>query len=152
MLSRVHSGVLMGVDACLVDVEVDAAMGMPGCEIVGLPDNAVRESKARVYSAIRNCGLSLPPRRLTINLAPADIRKDGTGFDLPFALGVLATSGAILAHPFDSYLFAGELALDGTIKPIRGALSLAVAARDAGLSRSVETVTNIRTPLGAQGW
>ena len=76
MLARVHSAALMGVDAVLVDVEVDASLGLPGCEIVGLPDSAVRESKARVYAAIRNCHLELPPRRLTINLAPADIRSD----------------------------------------------------------------------------
>ena len=79
MLARVHSAALMGVDAVLVDVEVDASLGLPGCEIVGLPDSAVRESKARVYAAIRNCHLELPPRRLTINLAPADIRKEQRG-------------------------------------------------------------------------
>ncbi|MBR2979500.1 MAG: YifB family Mg chelatase-like AAA ATPase [Myxococcaceae bacterium] len=133
MLARIHSGVLMGVDAVKIDVEVDASLGMPCFEIVGLPDNAVRESKARVHAALRNCNYKLPARRMTVNLAPADIRKDGTGFDLPIALGVLATMGIFEADLVENFLFAGELALDGSIKAIRGALSLAVAARKAGL-------------------
>lgn len=151
MLARVHSAALMGVDAVLVDVEVDASLGLPGCEIVGLPDSAVRESKARVYAAIRNCHLELPPRRLTINLAPADIRKDGTGFDLPFALGVLVTAGAILSAPLEGFLFAGELTLDGSIKPIRGALSLAVAARNAGLQGVVLPAESAREASVVEG-
>lgn len=133
MLARIRSGVLMGVDAVLIDVEVDASMGLPCFEIVGLPDNAVRESKARVHAALRNCDYKLPARRMTVNLAPADIRKDGTGFDLPIALGALATTGAFETSKVEQHLFAGELALDGSIKPIRGALSLAVAARKSGL-------------------
>ena len=145
MLARVRSGALMGVDAVLIDVEVDASAGMPIFEIVGLPDNAVRESKARVHSALRNCQHRLPARRMTVNLAPADIRKDGTGFDLPIALGALATTGAIASGPLlEEHLFAGELALDGSIKSIRGALSLAVAARDAGLRGIVLPKSNAR--------
>jgi magnesium chelatase family protein len=134
MLSKVRSGALMGVDAVVVDVEVDMALGLPFFAIVGLPDNAVKESKVRVASAIRNCDFELPLKRVTVNLAPADIRKDGTGFDLPIALGVLAAGGILDPDRLAGHLFAGELALDGNIKPIRGALPLAVAARDAGLS------------------
>jgi magnesium chelatase family protein len=133
MLAVVRSGALMGVDAVIVDVEVDMALGMPFFAIVGLPDSAVRESKVRVLSAIRNCGYELPLKKVTVNLAPADIRKDGTGFDLPIALGVLAAAGILEPSVLDKHLFSGELALDGTIKPIRGALPLAVAARDASL-------------------
>jgi magnesium chelatase family protein len=133
MLSLVRSGALMGVDAVIVDVEVDMAMGMPLFSIVGLPDNAVKESKVRVISAIKNCNFQLPMKKVTVNLAPADIRKDGTGFDLPIALGVLAAGGLLEVGALEHHLFAGELALDGSIKPIRGALPLAVAARDAGL-------------------
>jgi magnesium chelatase family protein len=144
MLARVRSGALMGIDAVLVDVEVDASRGMPCFEIVGLPDNAVRESKARVHSALRNCDYRLPARRMTVNLAPADIRKDGTGFDLPIALGALATTGAIETTRVEQHLFAGELALDGSIKAIRGALSLAVAARNAGLRGIVLPKCNAR--------
>jgi len=133
MLARVRCGALMGVDAVVVDVEVDMALGMPFFSIVGLPDNAVKESKVRVISAIKNCAFELPSKRVTVNLAPADIRKDGTGFDLPIALGVLAAGRLLEPECLEHHLFAGELALDGSIKPVRGALPLAVAARDAGL-------------------
>lgn len=133
MLARVRSGALMGVDAVVVDVEVDMSLGLPLFAIVGLPDNAVKESKVRVASAIKNCEFQLPSKKVTVNLAPADIRKDGTGFDLPIALGVLAAGGVLDPACVEQHLFAGELALDGSIKSIRGALPLAVAARDAGL-------------------
>ena len=133
MLATIKSGALMGVDAVVVDVEVDMALGMPFFAIVGLPDNAVKESKVRVLSAIKNCSFELPLKKVTVNLAPADIRKDGTAFDLPIALGVLAAAQIVEAGALSQHLFAGELALDGSIKPIRGALPLAVAARDAGL-------------------
>ena len=133
MLATVKSGALMGVDAVVVDVEVDMAMGMPFFAIVGLPDSAVKESKVRVLSAIKNCGYELPLKKVTVNLAPADIRKDGTAFDLPIALGVLAAAGILETRSLEHHLFAGELALDGSVKPIRGALPLAVSARDAKL-------------------
>lgn len=133
MLATVKSGALMGVDAIVVDVEVDMALGMPFFAIVGLPDSAVKESKVRVLSAIKNCGFELPLKKVTVNLAPADVRKDGTAFDLPIALGVLAAAGIIEPEALAQHLFAGELALDGCVKPIRGALPFAVSARDAGL-------------------
>jgi magnesium chelatase family protein len=123
----------MGIDAVMIAVEVDVSLGLPYFDIVGLPDSAVRESKVRVKSAIKNCDIHLPHKRITVNLAPADIRKDGTAFDMPLALGVLASGGFLAAPALESYLFAGELALDGTVRPIRGALPFAVAARDAGL-------------------
>ena len=151
MLAMVRSGALMGVDAVVVDVEVDMAMGMPFFAIVGLPDNAVKESKVRVISAIKNCDYQLPLKRLTVNLAPADIRKDGTGFDLPIALGLLAAGGILEVAALERHLFAGELALDGSIKPIRGALPLAVAARDAGLAGIYVPEPNAREASVVEG-
>lgn len=132
MLACVKSGALIGIDAVLVDVEVDMTMGLPYFNVVGLPEGAVRESKVRVVSALKNSGFDLPQKRITVNLAPADIRKEGAAFELPIALGVLASSEMLEASPLHQYLFGGELSLDGTLKPIRGVLPLAVAARDGG--------------------
>jgi magnesium chelatase family protein len=151
MLATVRSGALMGVDAVVVDVEVDMAMGLPFFALVGLPDSAVKESKVRVASAIKNCGFDLPSKKVTVNLAPADIRKDGTGFDLPIALGVLAAAGIVEPAALESHLFAGEIALDGCIKPIRGALPLAVAARDAGLKGIYVPKENAREASVVEG-
>jgi magnesium chelatase family protein len=151
MLAMVKSGALMGVDAVVVDVEVDMALGMPFFAIVGLPDNAVKESKVRVLSAIKNCSYELPLKKVTVNLAPADIRKDGTAFDLPIALGVLAAAQILEPGALAQHLFAGELALDGSIKPIRGALPLAVAARDAGLKGIVVPRENAREASVVEG-
>jgi magnesium chelatase family protein len=151
MLATVRSGALMGVDAVVVDVEVDMAMGLPFFALVGLPDSAVKESKVRVASAIKNCGFDLPSKKVTVNLAPADIRKDGTGFDLPIALGVLAAAGIVEPAALERHLFAGEIALDGCIKPIRGALPLAVAARDAGLKGIYVPKENAREASVVEG-
>jgi magnesium chelatase family protein len=151
MLAMVRSGALTGVDAVVVDVEVDMACGMPFFAIVGLPDNAVKESKVRVAAAIKNCEYQLPTKRVTVNLAPADLRKDGTAFDLPIALGVLAAAGILEASALAGSLFAGELALDGSIKPIRGALPLAVAARDAGLKSIYIPEPNAREASVVEG-
>lgn len=132
MLARVKSGALMGVDAVVVEVEVDMSLGMPFFNVVGLPEGAVRESKVRVISALKNGGFTLPQKRITVNLAPADLKKEGATFELPIALGVLAAAGLLELEPLQGYLFGGELALDGALKPIRGVLPLALAARDGG--------------------
>jgi magnesium chelatase family protein len=132
MLATVRSGALMGVDAVVVEVEVDMALGLPYFNLVGLPEGAVRESKVRVISALKNSGFELPQKRITVNLAPADIRKEGAAFELPIALGVLAAAGLMGEESLGQHLFGGELSLDGAIKPIRGVLPLAVAARDGG--------------------
>ena len=132
MLARVRSGALMGVDAVVVEVEVDMALGLPYFNLVGLPEGAVKESKVRVISALKNSGFELPQKRITVNLAPADIRKEGAAFELPIALGVLAAAGLMSERSLGNHLFGGELSLDGAIKPIRGVLPLAVAARDGG--------------------
>jgi magnesium chelatase family protein len=132
MLATVRSGALIGVDAVVVEVEVDMALGLPYFNVVGLPEGAVRESKVRVISALKNTGFDLPQKRITVNLAPADIRKEGAAFELPIALGVLAAAGLMPEEPLAGYLFGGELSLDGALKPIRGVLPLAIAARDGG--------------------
>jgi magnesium chelatase family protein len=133
MLAKVRSSALFGIDAILVDVEVDIAPGLPQFATVGLPDGAVKESKDRVKSALKNSGYDFPARRITVNLAPADLKKEGTSFDLPMSIGILAATGIVNHARLKEYLLLGELSLDGSIKPIRGCLSVAVAAKKAGL-------------------
>ncbi|MBI4715142.1 MAG: YifB family Mg chelatase-like AAA ATPase [Nitrospirae bacterium] len=133
MLSRVFTSVLMGIDPHVVEVEVDMAQGgLPYFSVVGLPDAAVRESRDRIRAAIHNTGLEFPVRKITVNLAPADIKKEGTSFDLPIAVGVLTASGVVNPERARQYLIVGELALDGRIRPVSGALSMALAARETG--------------------
>ena len=129
MLAKVLSGALLGIDAYPVEVEVDIAQGLPQFATVGLPEGAVKESKDRVKSAIKNSGYEFPVRRITINLAPADIRKEGAAFDLPMAVGLLAATGLVPLARVSRYLLMGELSLDGCIKPVRGVLPVAAAAR-----------------------
>ncbi|MFH0809573.1 MAG: YifB family Mg chelatase-like AAA ATPase [Pseudomonadota bacterium] len=134
MLAKVLSAAIKGIDAYLVEVEVDLSNGLPCFAIVGLPEGAVRESKERVKSALKNSGFRFPDKRITVNLAPADTRKEGTGLDLPIAVGILLASGMLTLKNAPDYLLLGELSLDGGIKPVRGALPAAVTARDAGLA------------------
>lgn len=129
MLAKVLSGALIGIDAYPVEVEVDIARGLPQFSTVGLPEGAVKESKDRVKSAIKNSGYEFPARRITINLAPADIRKDGAAFDLPMAVGLLTATGAFKPEREGRYLLMGELSLDGRVKPVKGVLPVAAAAR-----------------------
>ncbi|MGB9617923.1 MAG: YifB family Mg chelatase-like AAA ATPase [Desulfomonilaceae bacterium] len=132
MLARVHTAALIGIDAYPIEVEVDVYAGLPSIAVVGLPDNAVRESIARVKSAIVNTGYPFPPRRITINLAPAGLKKEGSGFDLPIAIGILSALEMLPPDILKDYLLVGELSLDGRVKPVRGALSVALRARDDG--------------------
>jgi len=129
MLARILSAALYGIEAYPVEVEVDMAQGLPQFATVGLPEGAVKESKDRVRSAIRNAGFSFPSRRITINLAPADRRKDGAAFDLPMAIGILRAGGMVPDDEGKPYVLLGELSLDGRVKPVRGVLPVAVAAR-----------------------
>ena len=129
MLAKVLSGALLGIDAYPVEVEVDIAQGLPQFATVGLPEGAVKESKDRVKSAIKNSGYEFPVRRITINLAPADIRKEGAAFDLPMAVGLLTATGLVPVEKAERYLLMGELSLDGGIKSVRGVLPVAAAAR-----------------------
>ncbi len=129
MLACVRTAAVFGVEACTVHVEADVSFGLPGFTMVGLPDASVRESRDRVRSAIRNSGFEFPEHRVTVNLAPADIRKAGSSFDLPVALAVLAASGPVARRNVDDVLLLGELSLDGGIQAARGVLPIAAAAR-----------------------
>ena len=129
MLASLRTAALTGVRACLVDVEVDVSFGLPLFGMVGLPDASVKESRDRVRSAIRNSGFEFPPHRITVNLAPADVRKAGASFDLPIALGVLAAHGSITRRVVPDILILGELSLDGRVQPTRGVLPIAAMAR-----------------------
>jgi len=137
MLARVYSSAIIGVDAYRVEVEVDMARGLPYFATVGLAEGAVRESRVRVESALKNCGLDFPQRRITVNLAPADVRKAGTGFDLPIALGLVSTSEDVDSELLQTSLVVGELGLDGEVRRVPGAMSMAVMAREQGLSEMV---------------
>lgn len=131
MLATVLSSAVFGIDGFLVSVETDVAPGIPMFNIVGLPDTAVKESQHRVQAAIKNSGLFFPHRRITVNLAPADIKKEGPAFDLPIAVGIIAASGGLSVAALSGYVLIGELSLDGTVRPIKGAVAMALAARDA---------------------
>ncbi|MBT1074881.1 YifB family Mg chelatase-like AAA ATPase [Geobacter grbiciae] len=147
MLAKALSSALLGIDAVIVDVEVDIAQGLPQFATVGLPDGAVKESKDRVKSALKNSGYDFPPRKITVNLAPADLKKEGASFDLPISIGILAAIGVVKGERLKEYLLLGELSLDGSVKPVRGCLPVAVAARDAGLRGIVVPLEN--APEGA---
>lgn len=133
MLARVLSSAVIGVDAYIIEVEVDISLGLPFFSTVGLPDNAVKESKDRVKAAIKNSGYEFPAMRITVNLAPADIKKEGTSFDLPVSIGILSAQKLIKTERLLDYIILGELSLDGRIKPIKGILPMAIAAKTAKL-------------------
>ena len=135
MLAAIRSAAVLGIDAYDVTVEVDVALGLPNWFIVGLPANAVKESRERVSAALINAGFVIPSRRITMNLAPADVRKEGTAFDLPMALGMLVGTGALDAAAVERCVVIGELGLDASIRPVRGALSIARQLAASGRAR-----------------
>ena len=143
MLARISSAALLGIDAYPVDVEVDISPGMPCFSTVGLPHGAVKEGRERVSAALANAGFEYPLRRITVNLAPADVRKDGSAFDLPIALGVLIASGQLVPAADRLPLVVGEVGLEGDLRPVRGALSMALAAREAGVAALLLPVANV---------
>ena len=128
MLSRVFSSALLGIEAYIVEVEVDVSPQLPAFSTVGLPEGAVREAKERVSAAIKNAGFLFPAKRVTVNLAPADVKKTGSAFDLPMAIGILSATGQIVPENLDDFIFAGELALDGKLRPVPGIMSIALEA------------------------
>jgi magnesium chelatase family protein len=144
LLAQVDSSAILGIDAYVVRVEVDISSSVPMFTIVGLPDAAVQESRERVRSAIRNTGLEFPLRRITINLAPADIKKQGPAFDLPIAVGLLAATGQVPSDRLANGLFVGELALDGTVSPVAGVLPIAIKAKADGREFLVVPEANAR--------
>ena len=141
MLSKMTSYALVGLDGVPVEVETDINKGMVRYELVGLPDAAVKESKERIYSAIRNSGLKFPVNKITVNLAPADIRQEGSHYDLPIALSILRASGQ-LASPADGLVALGELALDGTLRAVAGVTAVLIAAKNAGYRRFIIPAAN----------
>jgi len=143
VLAAVRSAALVGIDAYDVTVEVDAAQGLPQWTIVGLAASAVKESRERVGAALVNSGFKVPPRRITVNLAPADIRKDGTAFDLPIAVGILVATGQLAAESVARMMLVGELGLDGEVRTVRGALSVARHAHRAGVAALVLPRANV---------
>jgi magnesium chelatase family protein len=153
-LFKTRSAAVYGIDANLIDVEVDmfSQGSARDSVIVGMPDVAVRESRERIKSALINSGFGYPNKRITINLAPANVRKEGAGFDLPLALGILGAMGAIgPVRNLDQYLSIGELSLDGAIRPVRGALSIAVCARDKGIANLIVPADNAAEAAVVEG-
>ncbi len=144
MLAKVLSATLAGVDARMVQVEVDLAQGLPSFATVGLAEGAVREAKDRVRAAIKNSGYSFPLGRITVNLAPAAVRKEGTGYDLPMALGILAAAGALDEGALAGIMICGELSLDGELRPVPGVLPMTLAARDFGCRQVLTPAENVR--------
>lgn len=133
MLAKVISCATFGIEGYVVDVEVDLTTGLPGFTTVGLPDNAVKESKDRVYAAVKNAGFRFPSRKITVNLAPADVKKEGSSFDLPIAIGILAASQSVRSAQLNQHSILGELSLDGSLRPIKGAISVSLAAKACNL-------------------
>ncbi|MEW6108027.1 MAG: YifB family Mg chelatase-like AAA ATPase [Nitrospirota bacterium] len=148
MLSKVLSASVIGIEAYKVEVEVDiSSRGLPHFSMVGLPDTAVKESRDRVRAALKNIGFNFPLKQITVNLAPADLKKEGSSFDLPIAIGIIASEGLIAPEALNGYIFTGELSLDGRLKPVRGALSMALMVRGAGLKGMILPAEN--APEGA---
>lgn len=145
MLSKVHSAAINGIDGYVIEIEVDLAnTHMPRTVVVGLPDAAVKESRERVKPAIKNSGFLFPAKKVTLNLAPGDIKKEGAGFDLPMAIGILMASEQLYTTIADDYIILGELALDGSLRPIKGTLSAAICAREKGLKGIIVPGENAR--------
>jgi magnesium chelatase family protein len=151
MLACVRTAAVYGIEAIAIHVEVDVSFGLPSFTMVGLPDAGIRESRDRIRSAIRNSGFEFPPHRITVNLSPADVRKEGASFDLPIALGVLAASGRLARRDVDDLLLIGALSLDGAIQPTRGVLPVATTARRGGYRGLLLPEDNQREAAAVQG-
>jgi magnesium chelatase family protein len=142
MLARITSGAVIGVDAIPVEVEVDVANGLPCINVVGLPEGAVREGRERVTAALTNSGFSVPPRRITVNLAPADMKKDGSAFDLAIAIGILAATGVVSAEAVAQFCLLGELGLDGDVRSVRGVLPIILRSSREGYRSAIVPAGN----------
>jgi magnesium chelatase family protein len=151
VLARIYSAAVYGVDAYEVEIEVNAAGGLPAIVIVGLPDTAVKESRDRVTTAVSNSGYFWPRGRTTINLAPADIKKEGPSFDLPIALGMIAAQQELEGDVFAPFVFVGELALNGAVRPVKGVLPVALEARRRGKRALVVPQANAREAAMVEG-
>jgi magnesium chelatase family protein len=151
MLASIRSAAILGIDAYPVDVEVDISSGLPSFATVGLPNGAVREGRQRINAALANAGFVLPLKRITVNLAPADIHKTGSGLDLPIALGVLVASGQLAEQGLRGLMLVGEVGLEGDLRPVRGALPMALAARAAGCRGLVLPAENLSEAAVVEG-
>ena len=141
MLVKIYSSAVFGVDATTITIEVNISRGV-NFFLVGLPDSAVKESQQRIKSAVKNIGLSIPGKEITINMAPADIRKEGSVYDLPIAMGILAASNQVKATEVSKYIILGELSLDGTIQPMKGILPIAIQAKKDGFKGVIVPAEN----------
>ena len=144
MLSKIKSYALYGLNGFRVDVEVDVSAGLPAFEIVGLPDAAIKEAKERVKAALRNSGFTLPPQKIIVNLAPADIKKMGSYYDLPIAIGILAKNGTITKPDFKDTAFIGELSLDGSLRSVSGVLPIAAGLLSQGIKTLIVPYDNAK--------
>jgi len=152
MIAKVSCGALMGIDAFKVDLEVDLTrQGMPAFTMVGLAEGAVKESKERVFSALKNSGYRIPPSRITVNLAPADIRKAGSAYDLPLAASLLGAAGVIDQSQLEGWFLAGELSLSGGVKAVHGVLPLAIEARRKGAKGLIVSPENVNEAAVVEG-
>jgi magnesium chelatase family protein len=151
MLSRIQAAAVLGIDAYLVDVEVDITNGLPSFSTVGLPHGAVREGRERIFPALANGGFKVPLKKITVNLAPADVRKDGSAFDLPIAIGLLTAGEQIPDVGLAGAVLVGELGLEGDLRPVRGVLSMAVAARAAGATALIVPFANVSEAAVVEG-
>ena len=151
MLSIVKSMALNGLNGYLVDVQIDVASGLPHWEIVGLPDASVRESKERVRTAIKNSGIEFPSRKITVNLAPANTRKEGSFFDLPIAIGILMATKNLNDINIQDTIFMGELSLDGSLNKINGVLPMCIEALKLGIKRAILPIQNAKEASVVQG-
>lgn len=151
MFSKVKSCALMGIDGYAVDIETDVSNGLPVFDIVGLPDTAVKESKERVRTAIKNSGMEFPLKRITINMAPADTRKEGASYDLPIAIGILAATGVIVPELLENTVFLGEMSLEGALKPIKGILPMIIASKQLGFASAVVPYENVQEAAVVDG-
>lgn len=151
MYGKLNSACLYGIDGVLIEVETDLSNGLPQTSIIGLPDSAIREAVERVRAAIKNCGFKYPSQRVTINLAPADLRKEGSSFDLAIAVGLLAVSGQIIFPLAERILFIGELALDGSVRPVNGVLSMVDLAKREGFDSVMLPWENVQEAMLIKG-
>src|SRR5258708_12408962 len=154
MLFKTQSAAVYGIDASIIEVEVDVSPSRAAednFQTVGLPDAAVRESRQRIRAALRNCGYEVPLTQITINLAPADIKKEGSGFDLPMAMGILGAYGGLIKKELPEYVMVGELSLDGGIRGVRGALPIAIAARAKKIANLIVPEVNAREAAVVSG-
>ena len=151
MFAKCCGATTLGVDGQIIDVEVDVANGLPGVEMIGLPDTMVREAKERVRTAVKNSGVKVMPQKVTINLAPAGIRKDSPGLDLPIAMAMMAAYGIISQESIEGNLFSGELSLEGQVKGVAGILPMAIKAKEMGFKGFFVAGENVNEALLVDG-